>query len=115
MTAPFLDQVLLASVKELQQKAAYLSEAERKFCAQKLKWDFLLNGDKGTKIFHFLIKGNAKRNFIASLTKRDGSRTTSKEEIQDEFLSFYVGLLGTKQDSHGFNKAAVEDGLKITP
>ncbi|KAI5652303.1 hypothetical protein M9H77_29490 [Catharanthus roseus] len=43
---------------------------------------------------------NEKRNFIASLTKRDGSRTISKEEIQDKFLSFYE---------------AVEDGPKITP
>ncbi|KAI5657391.1 hypothetical protein M9H77_26184 [Catharanthus roseus] len=34
---------------------------------------------------------NAKKNFIASLTKRDGPRTTSKEKIQDEFLSFYAG------------------------
>ncbi|KAI5683343.1 hypothetical protein M9H77_04571 [Catharanthus roseus] len=48
---------------------------------------------------------NAKKNFIASFTKREGSLTTSKEEIQEEFLSFYVGLLGTKQDSHGFHDA----------
>ncbi|KAI5678362.1 hypothetical protein M9H77_09312 [Catharanthus roseus] len=33
---------------------------------------------------------NAKKNFIASLTKRDGFFTTSKEEIQEEFVSFYV-------------------------
>ncbi|KAI5667098.1 hypothetical protein M9H77_16951 [Catharanthus roseus] len=55
------------------------------------------------------------RNFITSLTKMNGSLTTSKEEIQEEFLSFYVGLLGTKQDSHGFHDVVIEDGPRVTP
>ncbi|KAI5662150.1 hypothetical protein M9H77_21473 [Catharanthus roseus] len=58
---------------------------------------------------------NAKKNFIASLTKRDGSLATSKEEIQEEFLNFYVGLLGIKQDKHGFHDSVIQNGPRVTP
>ncbi|KAI5669035.1 hypothetical protein M9H77_18888 [Catharanthus roseus] len=95
------DSPLLKSVKKLQFQAANLIEAERKFCIQKTKVDFLLNGDKGTKLFHSLIKRNLKRNFIASLTKKDGTPTASKNEVHQEFLQFYMSF-------HGSEDAAVQ-------
>ncbi|KAI5650327.1 hypothetical protein M9H77_36332 [Catharanthus roseus] len=39
-----------------------------------------VSGDKGTKLFHSLIKWNANKNFIASITREDGSHTNSMKE-----------------------------------
>ncbi|KAI5665828.1 hypothetical protein M9H77_15681 [Catharanthus roseus] len=61
------DVTLRDLVKVQQKKTSFLLEAERKFCAQKTKTEFLLKGDKGTKLFHSLIKRNAKRNYVAML------------------------------------------------
>lgn len=108
------DSTLLAKVKTLQQQASFLSEAERKFCAQKTKIDFLLRGDKGSKLFHSLIKRNAKRNYIVALVKEDGSTTTSKEEVKQEFLNFYEGLLGTHEDMVPLEAVVMEEGPKVT-
>lgn len=72
-------------------------------------------GIKGTKLFHSLIKRNAWKNFIATLVKEDGSFTTSTAGIHEEFLNFYAGLLGTKQDTHGFDEAVMVEGPMVTP
>lgn len=109
------DSPLLKSVKKLQFQAANLIEAERKFCIQKTKVDFLLNGDKGTKLFHSLIKRNLKRNFIASLTKKDGTPTASKNEVHQEFLQFYMSLLGTHEETDCLEECVIEDGPRVTP
>ncbi|KAI5666400.1 hypothetical protein M9H77_16253 [Catharanthus roseus] len=51
-------------------------------------------------------KRNAKRNFIAALTKEDGSTTSSLEEVQEELIRFYRDLLGTKNE---YEKEAIMD------
>ncbi|KAI5653286.1 hypothetical protein M9H77_30473 [Catharanthus roseus] len=89
-----LDDNLKAKVRDLQLKTIFLIDAERKFFAQKTKFNFLLQGDKSTKLFHSLVKRNAKRNFIASLTREDGTSTKNSNEMHEELLSFYGKLLG---------------------
>ncbi|KAI5672289.1 hypothetical protein M9H77_12653 [Catharanthus roseus] len=39
------------------------------------------------------VKRNAKKNFIAALTKEDGTSTTSFNEVQEELLVYYGNLL----------------------
>ncbi|KAI5653645.1 hypothetical protein M9H77_30832 [Catharanthus roseus] len=101
-------KTLKGPLKELNNKDYTHISSRAEVARKKLKQQQALLQDYPTN-------QNAKKNFIASLTKRDGSLTTSKEEVQEEFLSFYVGLLGTKQDNHGFHDAVIEDGPRVTP
>ncbi|KAI5653888.1 hypothetical protein M9H77_31075 [Catharanthus roseus] len=113
-----MDENLKAQVTDLQAKATFFIDAERKFLAQKTKGEFLLKGDKSTKLFHSLVKRNAKKNFIAALTNEDGTSTTSLNEVQEEFLMYYGNLLGTRQDVRvplGLPWTVYRTGLKRTP
>lgn len=108
------DVRLKEMVHKLYVQANSLTEAERKFCCQQTKVEFLMKGDKGTKLFHSLIKRNSKKNFIASVRKEDGSFTTSKVEVQQEFLNFYTSLLGTYEGTGGWEQEVIEDGPIIS-
>lgn len=108
------DGLLAGKVNSLRKEAEFLMEAERKFCAQKTKTDFLLKGDKGTKLFHSLIKRNAKKNFIAGVTRADGTHTLSRQEVHREFLKFYEDLLGTHEDTAPLQDLVMEDGPLIS-
>ncbi|GFY95893.1 hypothetical protein Acr_11g0001990 [Actinidia rufa] len=92
------DSVLQATVLELRSKALKLAEAELSFCSQLAQAKYLKNFDKGTKFFHNLIKSNRAKNFIASITLEDGSRSTSNNQVSNAFVQYYMGLLGTKGD-----------------
>ncbi|KAI5664152.1 hypothetical protein M9H77_23475 [Catharanthus roseus] len=96
-----MDETLKAQVTDLQAKAAFFIDAERKFLTQKTKCEILLKSDKSTKLFHSLVKRNSKKNFIAALTKEGGTSTTSFNEVQEELLMYYGNLLGTRQDIGG--------------
>ncbi|KAI5683146.1 hypothetical protein M9H77_04374 [Catharanthus roseus] len=110
-----LDDRLKEEVRQIQNKVVFLINVERKFFAQKIKGEFLFQGDKGTRVFHSLVKRNAKRNYIASITREDGTYTTNGKEVQDEFISFYGKLLGTRQGVSGFDDYAMGTGPKISP
>lgn len=98
----------------MQEKAVFLCDAERKFYAQKIKCDYILQGDKSSRLFHSFVKRNAERSFISSLIKDDGTSTSSMEEIQEEFLGYYVNLLGARQEIQGFDAIAMDSGPKVT-
>ncbi|XP_052197218.1 uncharacterized protein LOC127804399 [Diospyros lotus] len=56
-----------------------------------------LNAHPCTKFFHAIVKRNSKRNFIAAISRADGSLTTSLDEVAGEFIRFYEGLLGSSK------------------
>ncbi|KAI5667729.1 hypothetical protein M9H77_17582 [Catharanthus roseus] len=87
---------------------------ERKFYAQKAKCNFLLQGDKCSKLLHSLVKRNAKRRFISSLTRDDGS-TTSVDEIHSEFLVYHSNLIGTREDVDDFDATVMDFSPKVSP
>lgn len=88
------DSDLQHKVVGLRKSAMNLNEAERHFYWQKAKCKFLLNSDRCTKFFHAFVKRNAKRNFIASVRKDDGSFTDSLQQVANEFVSYYKKLFG---------------------
>lgn len=104
------DDIGKQEVRFSQGKAAFLIDAKRKFLAQKSKCEFLLQGDKNTRLFHSLIKRNAKRNFIASLMKEDGTFTTSNNEMQKELLCFYENLMGSWHGTTGSREEVMGNG-----
>lgn len=81
-------------VAKLRKIVVGLCEAERSFYYQKAKCIFLKQSDTCTKFFHSVVKRNSRRNFIAAILKKDGTYTTSQDQIATEFVKFYNTLLG---------------------
>nr|GMC83807.1 Transposon TX1 149 kDa protein [Ipomoea batatas] len=79
----------------LRKKACFYAEAERQFFCQKLKLKKLIDGDKGTKFFHGLVKKSNRDRSITCILNQFGQPTTSLVEIGEQFVNFYKDLLGT--------------------
>ncbi|GFS34500.1 hypothetical protein Acr_00g0034240 [Actinidia rufa] len=104
------DPNLQIIVSDLRSKALKLPEAEVSYCSQFTKAKYLKNCDIGTKFFHGLIKSNRSKNHIASISLEDGSRTTSKNQVSEPFVQYYMGLLGTKRDCIRLDKEIMLKG-----
>lgn len=91
-------------------KAEFLSRAEHSYNSQLAKSKFILNSDKCSSFFHALMKKNRKRNHIAALIKDDGTKTTSLEEVQNEFSVYYRNLLGQAAPTDCIDLNVVEAG-----
>ncbi|KAK4350790.1 hypothetical protein RND71_030103 [Anisodus tanguticus] len=73
-----------------------LIEAEMSYLRQLAKCEHLKLSDRCTKFFHAMVKSNSKRNFIAATEKRTAhDDPTSIDQVAEEFISHYKGLLGT--------------------
>ncbi|KAI5667594.1 hypothetical protein M9H77_17447 [Catharanthus roseus] len=90
-----------AAKSELKQKQEELHENSHDEQLKEMVRE-LQHKARNSKLFHSLAKRNAKRNFIAALTKKDGSTTSSLVEIQEELTRFYEDLLGTKMRCKAF-------------
>ena len=75
-------------------KAKRLNDAEASFLGQQAKAKYILKSDRCTKYFHALMRANGRRNHIPFITKSDGSRSLSMDEVVGEFEAFYKGLFG---------------------
>lgn len=81
--------------------------------SQRAKINFLIQGDKCSKSFHSLVKNNAKRNFITSLARDNGSITFFVDKIHVEFLANYTNSLGTKDVVDSFDTTVMNFTAKI--
>ena len=108
------NEQLRCRVVELKKEAKFLAEAERHFYGQLAKCSYLNKSDRNSKFFHGLMKRNAKRNFIASVIKRDGLPTSSQHEVASEFIEFYKGLLGTNSVSVPIDPTVLNSGSKVS-
>ncbi|CAH9124082.1 unnamed protein product, partial [Cuscuta epithymum] len=109
------DAELLRQLKEKRARATFLSEAETSFYQQKAKANHILEADKGTRYFHAIVKRNATRNSISSITLEDGSLTTSLEQVGDEFVKFFIDLFGTGTECHHFDPMVLGSGPLVEP
>jgi hypothetical protein len=55
------------------------------------------NGDRNTKFFHAYANQRKKRNQISKIIDKDGRLCSSKEDIEEAFISFFKELLMTSQ------------------
>ncbi|GAB2285164.1 hypothetical protein Dimus_039696 [Dionaea muscipula] len=72
-----------------------LLEAEEMILKQRAKGEWFRSMDRGTAYFYALIKEKRRRLKITSLVLNDGTLAESDAAIGDEFIRYYVGLLGT--------------------
>jgi len=108
------NSTLRGEIPNLQKNARRLANAEHLFLSQKAKCSFLKDSDRCTKFFHSMVKRRAKRNFIASVFKQDGSPTDSVREVEVEFIRYYKGLLGTSAACQPIEPGILESGPCIS-
>ncbi|KAK6138148.1 hypothetical protein DH2020_028084 [Rehmannia glutinosa] len=104
---------LEARLPSLRERATFLATAEKHFYQQKAKCKFLVYSDKCTKFFHAMAKRNAKKNYISSLTREDGSLTNSLEQVGKELVNFYEQLFGTEHHSQSTDPAILANGQSL--
>ncbi|VFQ98409.1 unnamed protein product [Cuscuta campestris] len=85
---------LLQLVAITRKKASFYSDAERSFFQQKVKCNFINEGDKCTKFFHAMVKKQSMLNAIPVLITSQGTTTTSLEAIVEEFIGYYRQIFG---------------------
>ncbi|KAL2481736.1 Uncharacterized protein Adt_34702 [Abeliophyllum distichum] len=61
-----------------------------------------------------MVKRNTKRNHIVAVLKEDGSSTQSQEEVADEFIKYFEGLLGTENTCDPLDPNVFSNGPRIS-
>nr|GMC90863.1 Vestitone reductase [Ipomoea batatas] len=79
----------------LRKQACFYAEVECQFFSQKLK---LKNGDKGTKIFHDVVKKSNRDRSISCILNQNGQPTSSLAQVGDLFVDFFKDLLGSSRN-----------------
>ncbi|KAK9681951.1 hypothetical protein RND81_10G039400 [Saponaria officinalis] len=102
--------------KELSAAATYseLRKACDSFLLQKSKAVWTSEGDNNIKYFHSVIKGRQIQNKILRIRDIRGKECVSPKDIQNAFLEFYTGLLGTSQPLTRINMDVVQKGKLST-
>ncbi|XP_011081385.1 uncharacterized protein LOC105164430 [Sesamum indicum] len=109
------DAALRDSLGDLRKKAVFLAEVERHFFYQKAKIHYLKEGNRNTKFFHDMVKRNVARNSIGTVTRVDGTVITAVEDIAQEFVDYYISLLGTEAHTLPVDDGVFEWGPILSP
>ncbi|CAH9104768.1 unnamed protein product, partial [Cuscuta epithymum] len=115
MMASPIDEELQEQLLLARKKATFLGEAEASFFQQRAKAMHILEADKGTRYFHAIVKRNAARNVISSITREDGSITKSLNDVGDVFVNFFVDLFGSHVDTLDLDHSVLGTGPMIEP
>ncbi|KAL9241058.1 hypothetical protein vseg_015213 [Gypsophila vaccaria] len=79
---------------EALQELKRVAEARDEFMAQKLKGNWVLEGDANTVYFHATLKGRRDQNKVTMLEDMDGVICASPQAIKTAFMDYYQQLLG---------------------
>nr|GMC86850.1 uncharacterized protein LOC105173793 [Ipomoea batatas] len=82
----------------LRKQACFYAEAECQFFNQKLKLKNLIDGEKGTKFFHDLVKKSNQDRSISCILNQNGQPTSSLAQVGDLFVDFFKDLLGSSRN-----------------
>jgi hypothetical protein len=100
-------------VKALRNSCWKLCVAKRNFYVQKAKCKHLVDGDRVTKFFHDLVKRNCKRNYIATIVKDDGSRSSSLSKVGDAIVHYYRALLSVEVSCEPISHGVLDKEPKV--
>ncbi|PKI54638.1 hypothetical protein CRG98_024989 [Punica granatum] len=92
---------LIKKEVDLRVKLLEAINREEKFLRQKSRVAWLKAGDQNTSFFHKAVKGRHARTTIRALYSTSGAKLEGVQEIKDEAINFYQGLLGKKDDCIG--------------
>nr|GMD99332.1 Transposon TX1 149 kDa protein [Ipomoea batatas] len=86
-----------SKLSDLRNRASFLAEAERQFYNQKLKFKVLIDGDKGSKYFHDLVKKSNRDRSITCILDQQGQPTTSLNQVGNLFVEHFKDLFGSER------------------
>ncbi|XP_038994896.1 uncharacterized protein LOC120119062 [Hibiscus syriacus] len=92
------NQLKLCSIEkeiQLQNDLKSLESAETLFLKQKSKIQWLKEGDKCSKLFHYALALKHKRDTIRILVDDHGNRLESFDSMSAEVINFFTNLIGT--------------------
>ncbi|XP_057976104.1 uncharacterized protein LOC131163526 [Malania oleifera] len=89
------DSELQMELREKKIEVQRLVDANRMFLSQLAKFKYLKESDRGSSFFHGSLKRNSNRNHISAVIKRNGEQANSISQVANEFLEFYIQLMGT--------------------
>ena len=108
------DVLLQGHVMEAKAKALKLANAEHSFLSQQAKRKYIVNSDKGTKLFHSIMKRNALRNYVPAIQKAGGDWSGSNVEVEAEFDRFYRNLLGSSVECNDIDMEVINRGPLVS-
>ncbi|XP_074318879.1 uncharacterized protein LOC141655711 [Silene latifolia] len=89
----------------------FWSKARDSFLQQKAKAQWIDEGDSNAAYFHNVIKKICLRNKIVQIEDQNGKLCTDTLSIQDAFLKFYQGLLGSKKVTEQVRMEVLQTGF----
>ncbi|XP_058758319.1 uncharacterized protein LOC131631540 [Vicia villosa] len=102
-------------VKNRTARVVELNQMEESILKQKAKIDWLKLGDGNNSFFHNSIKERNKHNNMSTLTSLNGELLSNKNDISNEILNFYTGLVGTAANSiEGIDQPCILRGNTIS-
>ncbi|XP_074283251.1 uncharacterized protein LOC141607804 [Silene latifolia] len=88
---------LITREREAMENLRVLTKAKYSFLQQKAKIKWTDDGDINSAYFHANIKKRCIRNTIIQIEDQQGNVCTDNQSIQDAFLEYYNGLLGSRK------------------
>ena len=85
-------------VKNLSAELLYWNEIETAILRQRAKVNWLKFGDDNSSFIHAVVKSKQDSSNLNCLIREDESSMSSHADIEDEVLSFYGGLMGSKEE-----------------
>ncbi|KAL2906095.1 LINE-1 retrotransposable element ORF2 protein [Bienertia sinuspersici] len=91
-----MDVDLMEQERAAQKMYKERNEAYMQFLKQKVKIQWIREGDENTTLFHNSIKKRRIQNNIYAIKDKHGNIQDSPNGIQEAFLDYYKDLLGSK-------------------
>ncbi|XP_060182229.1 uncharacterized protein LOC132611886 [Lycium barbarum] len=93
-----LCQTLFDQEKELISVIEKWSTVEEKVLRHKSRACWIDSGDANSKYFHAQLKIRASRNVITIIYNEHWVKLTTPQDVEAEFMQFFVNLMGTSND-----------------
>jgi len=94
-----LDQNIIEQEKKILIDIEKWSNIEELAIRQKARAIWIDHGDSNTKYFHAQWKIRTSHNTISSIFTEAGNKLTEPKLIEDEFISVFKGLMGTRESA----------------
>ncbi|XP_074314176.1 uncharacterized protein LOC141649383 [Silene latifolia] len=101
---------LIALELQAMENVRFWTKARDSFLQQKAKSQWIDEGDSNTAYFHNVIKKRCLRNKIVQIEDQYGTLCTDTVSIQNAFLQFYQGLLGSKKETDNVRMEVLQTG-----
>lgn len=95
LTTEPMNQEWIREEKDLIQDLFHWNLIEEKVLRQKSRSVWIKCGDANSKYFHAQCRLRANRSSISSIYENASNKITEPTLIEDEFISFFSGLMGT--------------------